>query len=51
MEYITKTSDNTGNLTMCVYAYTNIYLKLNKIYSNGEMSEILYKKLIKIFKS
>ena len=43
----TITSDNTGNLAMCVYAYTNEILDIHrdKSYENGEMSVILYKKL------
>lgn len=43
----TITSDNTGNLAMCVYAYTNEVLNLNteKSYENGKMSIILTKKL------
>ena len=41
----TTTSDNTGNLAMCVYSYTDEKLDLNKSYNNGEMSEILFKKL------
>lgn len=43
----TLTSDNTGNLSMCVYAYTNEVLDLNteKSYENGKMSIILTKKL------
>ncbi len=43
-----KTADNTGNLTMCVYAYTdeNInLLKTNIKYDNGSMSKILIDKL------
>ena len=28
----TKTSDNTGNLAICVYAYTNEQLKLENIH-------------------
>ena len=42
-----KTSDNTGNLAMCVYAYTDEMLDLHatKTYSNGKMSAILFKKL------
>lgn len=40
-----KTPDNTGNLAMCVYSYTNDNLDLNKKYNNGEMSEILFKKI------
>jgi len=44
-----NTSDNTGNLAMCVYSYTNeiLELNLNKTYNNGEMSKILIKKLEK----
>lgn len=43
----TLSSDNTGNLAMCVYAYTNHVLKLDgdKTYDNGKMSEILFTKL------
>ena len=41
----TSTSDNTGNLAMCVYSYTDENLDLNKLYNNGEMSEILFKKI------
>jgi len=43
----TTTSDNTGNLAMCVYAYTNEILDIhrNKSYENGKMSEILFNKL------
>ena len=33
----TTTSDNTGNLAMCVYSYTNEKLDLTKLYNNGEM--------------
>ncbi len=40
-----KTNDNTGNLAMCVYAYTDEYLKLDKNYHNGMMSKILFQKL------
>lgn len=42
-----NTSDNTANLAMCVYAYTNEILEINgkKTYENGEMSDILYSKL------
>ncbi len=40
-----KTADNSGNLTMCVYSYTNNNLDLNKIYQNGQMSIILFDKL------
>ncbi len=43
----TMTSDNTGNLAMCVYAYTDEILDIhrNKSYGNGEMSNILFDKL------
>lgn len=43
----TITSDNTGNLTMCVYAYTNETLDIDndKSYENGKMSNILFNKL------
>jgi hypothetical protein len=43
----TLTSDNTGNLTMCVYAYTDEQLNLYKQYQNGKMSQILIEKLNK----
>jgi hypothetical protein len=40
----TLTSDNTGNLAMCVYAYTNEKLDIHKdkTYENGKMSIILF---------
>jgi len=43
----TTTSDNTGNLAMCVYAYTNeiLDIHMDKSYENGKMSEILFNKL------
>ena len=43
----TLTSDNIGNLALCVYAYTNEILNLNnnKYYENGKMSYILFTKL------
>jgi len=43
----TTTSDNTGNLAMCVYAYTNKTLDIHrdKSYENGKMSDILFNKL------
>jgi hypothetical protein len=41
----TITSDNTGNLAMCVYAYTDEKLDLDKTYNNGEMSETLFEKI------
>lgn len=43
----TITSDNTGNLAMCVYAYTdeNLDIHRDKSYENGKMSDILFNKL------
>jgi len=43
----TLTSDNTGNLAMCVYAYTDEILDIHreKSYENGKMSIVLYEKL------
>jgi hypothetical protein len=43
----TITNDNTGNLTMCVYAYTNEILDIHKdkSYKNGKMSTLLFHKL------
>jgi hypothetical protein len=43
----THTSDNTGNLAMCVYAYTNeiLDIRTNKTYENGKMSVVLFNKL------
>jgi len=43
----TKTSDNIGNLALCVYAYTNELLDIHKdkFYKNGELSDILFNKL------
>jgi len=43
----TATSDNTGNLAMCVYAYTDEVLDIHrdKYYENGKMSDILFNKL------
>lgn len=42
-------SDNTGNLAMCVYSYTDekLELNLNNTYNNGEMSKILIEKFKK----
>lgn len=39
----TFTSDNTGNLAMCVHAYTNVSLNVHqgKSYDNGKMSQVL----------
>jgi hypothetical protein len=41
----TITSDNTGNLAMCVYAYTDEILDISKSYENGKMSDLLINKL------
>lgn len=41
----TLTHDNTGNLAMCVYAYTDENLDLNKRFNNGAMSNILVDKI------
>ena len=43
----TKTCDNTGNLAMCVYAYTDEILDIHKntTYENGKMSKLLFEKL------
>jgi hypothetical protein len=45
----TTTCDNTGNLAMCVYAYTDEMLDIHKdtSYENGKMSDILFDKLKK----
>lgn len=36
-----KTSDNTGNLAMLVYSYTNYNMNMFSSYNNGYMSKIL----------
>jgi hypothetical protein len=41
----TLTSDNTGNLAMCVYAYTNEVMDMKQSYQNGSMSMVLVKNL------
>ncbi len=43
----TSTRDNTGNLAMCVYAYTDEVLDIHKdtSYENGKMCDILFDKL------
>jgi hypothetical protein len=42
----TLTSDNTSNLAMCVYAYTDEVMDVhNTNYNNGKMSNILFNKL------
>jgi len=43
----TLTNDNTGNLAMCVYSYTNEMLDIHShnTYNNGKMSNILFNKI------
>ena len=43
----TLITDNTGNLTMCVYAYINELLDIHrdKSYENGKINYILFNKL------
>jgi len=42
----TLTCDNTGNLAMCVYSYTDENLNIhNDSYKNGKMSTILFDKI------
>lgn len=45
----THTADNTGNLAMCVYSYTDEVLDIHRTqsYENGAMSKILFEKLKK----
>jgi hypothetical protein len=42
-----KSHDNIGNLTICVYSYTDQILDIHRdaTYNNGEMSHILFSKL------
>jgi len=40
-----KGGDNTGNLSLCVYSYTNYNMDLHKKYNNGEMGKVLYDKI------
>ena len=40
-----QTSDNVGNLAMCLHAYTNEQLDLYKHYQNGKISQILLQKI------
>lgn len=44
---VLTSADNTGNLAMCVYAYTNekLELSLTKSYTNGEMAKLLTTKI------
>ena len=42
----TLTCDNTGNLAMCVYAYSDEKLILSNTYNNGHMSDVLLNKMI-----
>jgi len=43
----TLTNDNTGNLSMCVYSYTNEILNIynKKSYENSKMCDILFNKI------
>jgi len=43
----TKSADNTGNLAMCVYSYTDEPMDLEKSYENGPMSVVISNKLKK----
>lgn len=43
----TLTSDNTGNLAMLVYAYTNYDMNVLQQYNNGIMSKILFNRIAK----
>lgn len=38
-------SDNSGNLAMCLYAYTDMNMELRNSYNNGYASELLIEKL------
>jgi len=40
-----KTNDNVGNLSVCLYSYTNHEMKFTKNYNNGVSSKILTEKL------
>ena len=42
-----NTSDNTGNLAMAVYAYTNFPMNIDNSYCNGPMSKVLISELKK----
>jgi hypothetical protein len=41
----TETRDNVGNLAMCVYAYTDAVMPLDRRYANGAMSVLLLRQL------
>lgn len=41
----TRTPDNIGNLSLCVYSYTDYKMDFNKSYNNGKLTQILLKKL------
>ena len=41
----TESADNTGGLSMCVYAYTDERLDIHKDHNNGKMSVMLYDKI------
>lgn len=40
-----NTNDNTGNLAMCVYSYTNYKMDILKQYNNGIMANILHNRI------
>lgn len=40
-----KNHDNTGNLVMCLYSYTNEPMNIRKRYTNGSVHAILTKKI------
>lgn len=42
-----KSNDNAGNMTMCVYSFTDYEININKNYKNGKMSKILLEKIKK----
>jgi hypothetical protein len=41
----TTSADNTGNLAMCLYSYTNEPMDFKKSYQNGGVSKLLFNKL------
>jgi hypothetical protein len=41
----TQTPDNTGNMSMMVYSFTNEPMNIEKKYKNGEMSKTFFSKL------
>jgi len=41
----TITNDNSGNLSICVYAYTDVLLDYDTPYYNGELSNLFFEKI------